>query len=119
MLMTKQSFIMEEETVTVTELAGMVKRRFDELESIFNDKLDTKIDGLELRIGRRIDGLESRFDGLEKRFDGLESRFDGLEIRFDDFDLRVGKKFIGLEKKMDAGFNDIKSRLDSMMPHNR
>ena len=113
--MNKQRLVIQEKNVTVTELAGMVKRRFDELESIFNDKLDTKIDGLELRIGRRIDGLESRFDGLEKRFDGLESRFDGLEIRFDDFELRVGKKFIGLEKKMDAGFNDIKSRLDSMV----
>ena len=37
-------------------------------------RLDSKIGGVEARLGARIDGLESRIDGLDAKIDGVEAR---------------------------------------------
>jgi phage shock protein A len=59
------------------------------------------INALGVQTAARFDRLEARFDGLEGRFDGLEGRFDGLEGRV-----------VRLETKVDAGFTEIRGKLD-------
>ena len=56
--------------VTVDELAGMTKRRFDELEDEMGfrfDHIDTKI----MQIETRLSGVESKVDILENKLDAL------------------------------------------------
>jgi len=59
------------------------------------------INALGVQTAARFDRLEARFDGLEGRFDRLEGRFDGLEGRV-----------VRLETKVDAGFTEIRGKLD-------
>jgi hypothetical protein len=67
--------------VTVDDLAGMTKRRFDELE----------------------DQMDYRFDQIEKRIDKIDSRLTTVETKVDD--LAVGLK--DLTAKVDAGFKSL------------
>ena len=58
------------------------------------------------QLGKRFDGMETRFDGLEERFTGMETRFDGLEERFTGMEIR----FDGLEER----FNGMEIRFDGL-----
>lgn len=72
---------------TFTVLVGILLNKSD------NNKLDTRLSGMESRLDARISGLESRLDA---RMNGLESRLDarmnGLEARFHaDMLMLIGK----------------------------
>ena len=53
----------------------------DELLEDLKQFINAKVDGVETRLGNRIDRVESRLDGVESRLDGVESRLDGVESR--------------------------------------
>ena len=62
---------MENEKITINDLAGIIKRSFD--------------------------GVDKRFDGVDKRFDGVDKRFDGVDQRMDTID----QKLIGVNQRLD------------------
>ena len=62
----------------------------DELLEDLKQFINAKVDGVETRLGNRIDRVESRLDGVESRLDGVESRLDGVESRLDGVESRLG-----------------------------
>jgi predicted nucleic acid-binding Zn-ribbon protein len=60
-------------TITIEDLAVMVKKGFDEMDRRFS-KVDQKF----IDIDERFDKIENRLDHLEVRFDVLEEKFDNL-----------------------------------------
>ena len=53
----------------------------DELLEDLKQFINAKVDGVETRLGNRIDRVESRLDGVESRLDGVESRLGVVESR--------------------------------------
>ena len=51
----------------------------DELLEDLKQFINAKVDGVETRLGNRIDRVESRLDGVESRLDGVESRLKAVE----------------------------------------
>jgi len=49
----------------------------------FEERSDRKLEGLESRLGSRVDALESH---MELRFAGVDARFDQVDARFDRFE---------------------------------
>ena len=72
------------------------------------------------QLGKRFDGMETRFDGLEERFNGMETRFDGLEERFNGMETRfdgLEERFTGMEIRFDGleeRFNGMEIRFDGL-----
>ncbi len=71
--------VQKKKTITLEDLARMVKHGFDDVDKRFN-------------------AVDQRFDTLEKKVDHLEARFDKLEIKVAKLDVR----FYMLEKKVDT-----------------
>lgn len=59
----------------------------------FYQRLETKIDKVEVRLGQRIDKVEERIDKLEVRIDNVEEK---------------------LRKEMTSNTKEINSRIDSL-----
>ena len=59
----------------------------------FYQRLETKIDKVEVRLGQRIDKVEERIDKLEVRIDNVEEK---------------------LRKEMSSNTKEINSRIDSL-----
>ena len=70
----------------------------------FYQRLETKIDKVELRLGQRIDKVEERIDKVEERIDKVE---ESLNQKID----KVEEK---LRKEMAENTRDINSRIDSL-----
>ena len=63
----------------------------------FYQRLETKIDKVELRLGQRIDKVEERIDKVEE---GLNQKIDKVEEK--------------LRKEMTSNTKEINSRIDSL-----
>lgn len=63
----------------------------------FYQRLETKIDKVEVRLGQRIDKLEVRIDNVEQ---SLNQKIDNLEEK--------------LRKEMTSNTKEINSRIDSL-----
>ena len=59
-------------TITIDDLAVMVKKGFDEMDRRFAES------------DKRFDRIESRMDKFEVRFDIIETKLDVLEEKFDN-----------------------------------
>ena len=70
------------------------------------DRLETRLVGTETRISNsgRIDGWSLTDDGLDSR---LGSRIDGLDSRFDRLESRFDRRFDALQSSMDAMRSDL------------
>lgn len=121
--MTQKSIVIKQNRVSIDEVAGMVKRGFDEagnnLASAVNS-LEIRIDGVESNLGKRIDDVGKRIDGVEKRMDGLDVKMDGvqknltfLQKRFNSFEVTVENRFDIVEEKMQLGFNRLSKLITS------
>ena len=85
------------------------------------DKLDAKVDGVEMRLEAKIDGLEARLDAkidkLDAKVDGvemrLEAKIDGLEDRLDAKIDKLDTKVDGVEMRLDAKIDSLGTRLDA------
>jgi hypothetical protein len=51
--------------------------------------MNRRMDGLDRRLGQRMDGLDRRMDGLDRRMDGLDRRMEGMGQRMEGMDRRV------------------------------
>lgn len=69
------TIIRTQDSVTIDELALMVKKGFDSVDKRF-DAVDRRFENLEMKFDKRCDSLEEKFD---KRCDILESKFDSIE----------------------------------------
>ena len=69
---------MENENITINDLAGIIKRSFD-------------------GVDKRFDGVDQKFDKVNQRFDGVDKRFDGVDQRMDTID----QKLIGVNQRLD------------------
>lgn len=70
----------KEDKISLEELAQMMQVGFQGLEERLGgriDKLDSRMDNMEVKMER----IESRMDGLESQMDGLESRMGSIETR--------------------------------------
>lgn len=113
--------VSELETQVAAE-AKSVKEYFAELREFITFTVTTQVtqlkaefrrdlDGVEQRLGGRIDGLERRLDGHDRRLDGIERRLDGHDQRFDGLEQR----FDGLDRKVDANHEAIKLILSDIL----
>ncbi len=57
-----------------------------------------KVDGVEARLGARLDRVETRLDSVETRLDRVETRLDRVETRLDRVETRLGS----VESKVDT-----------------
>lgn len=88
----------------------------------FYQRLETKIDKVEVRLGQRIDKVEEslsqRIDKVEERIDKVEERIDKLEVRIDNVEQSLNQKIDNLEEKlrkeMTSNTKEINSRIDSL-----
>lgn len=105
--MTQKPIIIKQSRVSIDELAGMVKRGFDDVE--FN--LGKRIDGVESSLGKRIDDVElnlgKRIDGLDVKVDGVQKSLTFLQKRFNSFEGIVENRFDTVEEKMQLGFSRL------------
>ncbi len=74
----------------------------------FYQRLETKIDKVEVRLGQRIDKVE----------ESLSQRIDKLEVRVDNVEQSLNKKIDNVEEKlrkeMTSNTKEINSRIDSL-----
>lgn len=70
----------------------------------FYQRLETKIDKVEVRLGQRIDKVEERIDKLEVRIDNVEQ---SLNQKIDNVEEK-------LRKEMSSNTKEINSRIDSL-----
>ena len=70
----------------------------------FYQRLETKIDKVEVRLGQRIDKVEERIDKLEVRIDNVEQ---SLNQKIDNVEQK-------LRKEMTSNTKEINSRIDSL-----
>ena len=70
----------------------------------FYQRLETKIDKVEVRLGQRIDKVEERIDKLEVRIDNVEQ---SLNQKIDNVEEK-------LRKEMTSNTKEINSRIDSL-----
>ena len=75
---------------------------------IFYQRLETKIDKVEVRLGQRIDKVE---ESLSQRIDKLEVRIDNVEQSLNQKIDNVEEK---LRKEMSSNTKEINSRIDSL-----
>lgn len=92
----------------------------------FYQRLETKIDKVEVRLGQRIDKVEEslsqRIDKVEERIDKVEQslneRIDKLEVRVDNVEQSLNQKIDNVEEKlrkeMTSNTKEINSRIDSL-----
>lgn len=88
----------------------------------FYQRLETKIDKVEVRLGQRIDKVEEslsqRIDKVEERIDKVEERIDKLEVRIDNVEQSLNQKIDNVEEKlrkeMTSNTKEINSRIDSL-----
>ena len=67
------------------------------------------LDDLARMVADGFFGVNGRIDGLDKRIGGLDNRMDGLDNRMDGLD----KRMVGLEEKVEKGFAEINSALNT------
>ena len=70
----------------------------------FYQRLETKIDKVEVRLGQRIDKVEERIDKLEVKIDNVEQ---SLNQKIDNVEEK-------LRKEMSSNTKEINSRIDSL-----
>ncbi|UKI42045.1 MAG: hypothetical protein L6V95_03335 [Candidatus Melainabacteria bacterium] len=99
----------------------------------FYQRLETKIDKVEVRLGQRIDKVEESLsqridkveeridkveESLSQRIDKVEERIDKLEVRIDNVEQSLNQKIDNLEEKlrkeMSSNTKEINSRIDSL-----
>ncbi len=98
--------------MTPSQLEAMVRNlntRTTAIEQILptlvtKDDLKTGLDGVEARLGVRINGVEARIDGVEARLDGVEAR---LENRVDG----VKSHVLALIEKVKADYDVLARHL--------
>ena len=75
------------------------------------DRVDTKVDGVETRLTAKIDAVETKVDRVDTKVDGVETRLtakiDAVETKVD----RVDTKVDGVDTKVDAGLKAMKREL--------
>ena len=57
--------------ITIEDLAGMVKRGFDDTH-VYMDKRFEAVD-------KRFEAVDRRFEAVDRRFDDMDRRFDRIE----------------------------------------
>ena len=81
----------------------------------FYQRLETKIDKVEVRLSQRIDKVEERIDKVEQ---SLNERIDKLEVRIDNVEQSLNQKIDNVEEKlrkeMTSNTKEINSRIDSL-----
>ena len=88
----------------------------------FYQRLETKIDKVEVRLGQRIDKVEESLsqridkveESLSQRIDKVEERIDKLEERIDKLEVRIDNVEEKLRKEMTSNTKEINSRIDSL-----
>ena len=71
------------------------------------DKLDPKIDGVELKLMRRIDSVEQK---LTEKIDGVEAK---LTHRIDSVEQKLTEKIDGVEAKLTEKIEGVEHRLSA------
>ncbi|MCA0378699.1 MAG: apolipoprotein A1/A4/E family protein [Actinobacteria bacterium] len=71
------------------------------------DKLDLKIDGVELKLMRRIDSVEQK---LTEKIDGVEAK---LTHRIDSVEQKLTEKIDGVEAKLTEKIEGVEHRLSA------
>jgi hypothetical protein len=102
-----------------TKFEGLEKRlgyKFEALEKILGDKIDTKFGGLEKRLGYKFEALEKiPGDKIDTKFEGLEKR---LGYKFEALEKipgdKIDTKFEGLEKSFKNLFDNMIIKLESL-----
>ena len=91
-------------THAIRDQAG--RNTAEKLESHERD-VDTKVEGVEVRLTAKIDGVETKIDGVETKVDRIETKVDRIETKVD----RVDTKIDGVDTKVDAGLKAMKREL--------
>ena len=73
------------------------------------DGLELKMDALELKLDTRIDALEHKFD---TKADALEQKFDA---RIDALEQKIDTRTVALEQKFDARFDSTEQKFDARL----
>ena len=77
--------------------------------SFLMQHISNEVNGVEARLGGRIDGIEGRIDGLEGRIDGLEGRIEGIGSKIDAVQIEARAGEARLEGKIEALKSEIKA----------
>ena len=95
-------------THAIRDQAG--RNTADKLESHQRD-VHTKVDGVEVRLTAKIDGVDTKVDRVDTKIDGVDTKVDGVEVRLtakiDGVDTKVDR----VDTKVDAGLKAMKREL--------
>ena len=68
---------MENQNVTIEDLARMIKQGFDETAK--KQEMDERFNA----VDEKFNAVDEKFDVIDKRFNAVEERFDTIDVRFD------------------------------------
>lgn len=74
------------------------------------DGLDRRMDGLEGRMEVRFQAIDIRFQEIDARFPKIDARFQEVDARFDQLELRMNRKIDALEERLEVRFQQIDKR---------
>jgi len=89
----------DEMNKSIDDLAGAVKKGFDEVHEKF-----AKIDEKFVKIDERFEHIDSRFGQIDSRFGQMEKRFDEMDDQFKEVNL----KFDGVTEQFEKMSKQIK-----------
>ncbi|REJ08070.1 response regulator [Microbacterium bovistercoris] len=86
-------------TLGVGMFAGFawMLHRMDTLEGKLTARIDEKTDGLDTKLGARIDALDTKLDSVDNR---LGARIDALEAKLDAVDGRLSARIESVQSEL-------------------
>ena len=73
---------MAKKKITIEDLAGMVKRGFDDVDKRFERVEKEMREGFKL-VGERFEQVDERFDQIDKRFEQIDQQLEYITARVD------------------------------------
>jgi len=86
--------------------------QFDDLKQF----IETTVGQTEMRLTRRLDGLEGRLDGVEGRLEGMERRLESLEHKVDDGFAAIGNAVEQIHHRIDQHEADATLHVSHAQP---